>query len=320
VISAARLPSIKLPPQGIERDFDLFICAIGYESRARGAWQHYKLNVKNRFGFGFDQRREISFAENRRFFESEGFNYEELTDLSFRERIRAVFQASQVSGDDKFRVGVDISCFNRSRLAAIVDAARSELLGVKNLEVEFFYTLATYAPPSSMMPANTHVGPVSHSFAGWTSDPALPPCAIVGLGYEQDKALGALEHLQVPHVVALMPLSSISEYDLALKTANSSLLSQLPANRLLRYRVEDPVTTYSTVESLVQGIKREFNPILLPFGPKVFFVCCALAACHHPEASVWRVSAEAAEEALDRNDSGHSVSFCADFESSAAEI
>jgi hypothetical protein len=298
-----------------KRDVDLFICAVGYESRSTAIWSRGHLDATRRVCFGFLEQKEHAFSKNLDFFAKHRFEYVEVDDRQFSIEISSLFAraASLVNPDEDLRIGVDISCFNRSRLASIVDAARRQRDIAQPIRLEIYYTLAQYSSPSTKRPANVHAGPVSAAFAGWTQDPSLPPAGIVGLGYEQDKALGALEHLQVPQVIALMPRSEIGEYDETLRFANSSLLTQLPHERLLRYRVEDPAAIYSIVESVVQGLKGDFNPILLPFGPKIFFLACVLAACHHPEAAVWRVSAGSSEESLDRLPSAHAVSFSTRF-------
>jgi hypothetical protein len=296
-----------------KRELDLFVCAMGFESRATAVFNRGFIFSARKVAFGFNSRKSLAFEENLKFFVGRGFEHAELSDLEFRGLFNRYLEELRAIEGRPVKIGVDISCFNRYRLSAIVDGVRRFDSKVDSVDVEFFYTLANYSPPSSSRPANVHVGPVSKEFAGWTPSPSLPPAAIVGLGYEQDKALGALEHLQIPHVIAFLPNSSIPEYLSDVRAANSSLLSRLDPTSILRYRVEDPVATYIAIESLISGLKSDFNAILLPFGPKIFFMCAVLAACRHDEAAIWRVSAGSAEEAVDRTPSSVSVSFLASF-------
>jgi len=71
------------------------------------------------------------------------------------------------------------------------------------------------------------------------------------------------------------------------------------------YRVHAPVDCFITLESLIYGLSRTKNTILLPFGPKIFALCALLVASVHPTTAVWRVSAGFQEEAVNRQASGY---------------
>jgi hypothetical protein len=58
------------------------------------------------------------------------------------------------------------------------------------------------------------------------------------------------------------------------------------------------------LESVVYGLLKSFNVIVLPFGPKIFTLCSLLVAGLHPTVSVWRVSAGGAERPVNRRASG----------------
>ena len=61
------------------------------------------------------------------------------------------------------------------------------------VDISFLYALGKFSPPPSAQSLNAHVGPVLPAFAGWSMEPDTPPVAIIGLGYEEDRALGAVE-------------------------------------------------------------------------------------------------------------------------------
>lgn len=62
----------------------------------------------------------------------------------------------------------------------------------------------------------------------------------------------------------------------------------------------NPLHLYAELESLVYRICQHRNVSLFPFGPKIFALCSILVANAHPEAAVWRGSAEGLEHATDR--------------------
>jgi len=60
----------------------------------------------------------------------------------------------------------------------------------------------------------------------------------------------------------------------------------------LDYEVLSPVNAYHTLLSLVRGMRNVARPILLPFGPKIFFGLSLLVAMVIDEAAVWFVDGE----------------------------
>jgi hypothetical protein len=186
----------------------------------------------------------------------------------------------------------------------LIDAIRSCSLPVE-IEVDFVYSLANYNPPPEVAPLNSHVGAVLAAFAGWTSEPDRGAVAIVGLGYEEDKALGAVEHVQAAETWILIPTSPVAEYTPALRAANKTLLDVVPRDHQIQYSVSTPLDLFIMLESLVYRLSQSRNPILLPFGPKLFAVCALLVACIYQDTAVWRVSAEGFDTPMDRTSSPH---------------
>jgi hypothetical protein len=254
--------------------YDLAIVAVGFESRAPWIATKFGQSPKSKLGIGFSERQALHFQDNLRVLKEIGYEYFECSDAEFGlalQRIRTLLMHSNSDQGD-LRIAIDISCFNRFRLAQLVE------------------------------------------FAGWSCDPALPPAAVIGLGYEENKALGAVDHLQVSRIIALLPHSPIPEYSEALGKANRVLLESLPEEARTEYEVMEPCGTFQLVENVVAGLEASFNPVILPFGPKIFFVISLLVACYHPATSVWRVSAQDFEEPVDRAPSQHTVAIRAIFD------
>jgi hypothetical protein len=236
-----------------------------------------------------------------------GFAVEDLTDAEFTDRFREICDSvdstvtAATNGPEICcaRMLVDVSSLTRSRLAAVIDHLRSRMLSCA-FSVDFYYTLAQYDPPPREVPLNSHVGPVTPAFAGWTNDPDRGVAAIVGLGYEEDKALGAVEHVQAVEIWTYIPSSPIGQYSTALAKANRTLLDAVSRDHQLTYAVSNPLYLYAELESLIYRLCQQRNVILFPFGPKIFALCSILASCAHPDAAVWRVSAEGLEDATDR--------------------
>jgi hypothetical protein len=287
--------------------YDAVVTTLGYEKRARNVAEKLAPRSEQKYAFGFREQQVLRYSENRDWYQAAGFLAEDLTDAEFVKRfseICARLDVAAEAGSDEKAHGcvtmlVDISSLTRSRLAAVLDNLRSPMLS-RAFSVDFFYTLAQYDPPPQEVALNSHVGPVTPAFAGWTNDPDRGLAAIVGLGYEEDKALGAVEHVQAVEIWTYVPRSPIGEYSTALAKANQTLLEAVSRDRQLSYEVADPLNLYAELESLVYRLCQHRNVILFPFGPKIFALCSILVANAHPEAAVWRVSAEGLEDATDR--------------------
>lgn len=293
--------------------YELIVAAVGFEARAVYLAEKLSLNATRRVCIGFEDRQVLNFARNRQIFVERGFEYFEAPDESFKSLFRHLIEQVAIGDGDTARIAIDISCFNRFRLAAIIETLNLLPTIGRNVIVDFLYVIAAFSPPSEQAIQNTHVGPVSPEFAGWTTDPTLPPAAVIGLGYEQDKALGAVDHLQITHVLTFVPRSPVEEYFTAVKEANASLLETLKSTNVFDYRVHDPVETFYTLESVVSGLVNSYNPILLPFGPKIFSICALLVAVKHDNCAVWRVSGGDLEVPSDRLPSDHVVGLTVEY-------
>jgi hypothetical protein len=285
-----------------DKIYDCAILAIGYEQRSTYIGRSEKVKALRRVALGYNENRILRYSENKQWYQSHEYEVQECSDSDFKSVFKhEVFSAGQINGKNEQQFLIDISSFNRFRLATMVELLREHELEI-TVSVDFAYCLAKYSAPPAHTALNRHVGPVNPYFSGWWTEPELPSAAFVGLGYEEDKALGALEHLQPSEIWAFLPSSPVSEYTPALHQANCSVIEMI-RGRVVGYDVDQPFDLFTKLESLIAGVGRRSNCILLPFGPKIFALCALLVACLHPHTAVWRVSG--AEEAADRV--GHSV-------------
>jgi hypothetical protein len=280
-------------------EYDAFIAAVGFERRSRGVAEFLKPKAKKLLACAFSDRKVLNYDENMAWYLDNGYAVTDRGDEGFRAWLED--NLTGLSGQDgrPLRLAIDISSLSRFRLAVIVDWLRKR--GGENSAIaDFLYSVADFSPPAMADAPNVHVGPVLKSFAGWSLNPNQSTVAIVGLGYEENKALGAVEHLQVSQVWLFAPRSSIREYEVELERANGILFESVSRENRIDYRVEQPFDCFVALESLTDRCLRSSRVVLLPFGPKVFALCSLLVACIHENAAVWRVSAGGAEPAVDR--------------------
>lgn len=190
------------------------------------------------------------------------------------------------------RIVIDISCMSRPTMAAafqaVLEAAQHAVV-----TVDVLYVLAKYTPPPTALPPNEDIRPINDRFAGWPTNATASTALLVGLGYERDKASGACEYFDARETWVFMPQSHIGEYEDAVARNNKDLLArERRRDHVTSYRVERPAETFGLLAAAVSRAVPTMNPVLLPFGPKIFFALCLLVAAVYPESGVWHVTGD----------------------------
>jgi hypothetical protein len=280
--------------------FDMFLCACGYESRSVAVAGEIAYRAKQRVALGFAQQQELNYSKNRSWFERNEFDVFDLTEDEYQIALAATLE--KLRGFGRRTLVVDISCMNRARLARLVSALQMRR---DCIDVAFAYNLADFSPPAEELAPTTVVEPVIPEFAGWTSYPERPSAAIIGLGYEQSRAIGIVDHLEINDAAwVYIPRGPIPDYAVSVDSANQSLFCLIGAEgRRLFYDVMDPAGLFRELNSLTDSLKQIYNPLLIPFGPKIFALATLLVACMQEEVGVWRVSSGVLEPPQDRHPS-----------------
>lgn len=294
-------------PNEFPLDFDLALVSLSAESRCTNVVEMTSFNARTRLAIIEHESLLSSYAKSDKI----------LRELNFSPVNSNVFEATLSASSVSFervqlRVVVDISCMSREMMARVFSWL---LYSRPNIELDLYvcYSVAEFsAPPTSMSP-NEYIAPVAGQFAGWPSA-AQPTSLIVGLGYEPHKAEGAAEFLDASEQWLFIPNSPIDQFRVEVEKNNEGLVERARrSNRLVEYRVDDPSGTYGQLELLVSDLARRSNPVLLPFGPKIFFALGLLQSFEHSQAGVWAVSGERAVAAVDLRPSRCVVGFEAIF-------
>ncbi|GAA3923928.1 hypothetical protein [Litoribacillus peritrichatus] len=226
--------------------------------------------------------------------------------------------------NEEIVVSIDISLISRRILACLLSSLLKLSKG-KKFTLNILYSLAKYAPPPCEdSEPNERVEPVHELFSGWSNIPGLPVQAVVGLGYEKNKALGAIEYLESDESFVLIPSSSENNYRDDILSQNKTLLSFIDDENRLEYDVQAPVDTIYMLDSLLSGYKSQSKLVLLPFGPKLFYLCSLVAALVNPEVAVWNVSSVDQQNVITQDRDivdtfGFSCSVCGNDDSQKAE-
>lgn len=290
------------------RACDMLLVALGYETRATHVASKLAHPPKAKYALAFKERQLFSYKKNEAWFRSRGFAIEPFDELTVREWWQRTVQvvAANKDTDLPLKIVIDISSMSRVVMAEILMGLYEQERDFA-VEVLFAYSPAKYRPPPATPPLITVSGPVVPELAGW-SDPDLPPVALIGLGYEYDRALGTLENLEPTSAWIFMPTGEDSRYERSMEKANSDLMSILPSDHVLSYRVDRAFDLFANLESMVYGLLESARPIIVTLGPKIFaLVAMLVALVHYNRVSVWRVSGGQAEPPLDRSAQGKTI-------------
>lgn len=288
-----------------KRTYDGLLCTVGYESRARHFAEKKKFEARHSWALGFDNRKVLMYPDNLYWYSKSGFKVSEPSDTQFIDAFLEFLRASLDGDDDTRTLCIDISSLTRLRLAVIVDSIRN-FGGNFPLVVDFVYSPAKFSPPPSSSGPNQAVRPLP-GFAGWTNDPSLPHTVVVGVGYERNKAIGAVRYLDPESVWAFIPSEHTHKYATAIEKANGHLWDLISPDKRIYYSVIRPFDCLATLESFTRGALRTNKVTFVPFGPKLFALTSLLVACVHTDVAVWRVSAGEWGEPIDRKPNGEVI-------------
>jgi hypothetical protein len=267
----------------VGRSFDLAIISFGTESRHVHLLNQLKTQMPEvligRSDVNADHDRQV-----RQFVNQYGARV-----CTFEDICREISKRSLLSKSAELRIFVDVSCMSRVDMGEVFAAIKFEAL-TASIRLTIGYCLASYMPPSDVhFPLIRRVAPVHTAFSGWGASAAHPIDAIVSLGYEKGKAIGAVEYLEPRKRWIFVPHSPEDRFLQQVRKQNSFLIKE---ESTINYEVLRPADTYHQLLSLVVGLVQESRPVLLPFGPRIFFAISLLVAMRIEKASVWHVDVE----------------------------
>ena len=288
--------------------YDLALVALGFEQRSSHMAGAFQVPPRTRIAVPFAKDRVHSYDANRLKLLNLEYTIKEVDDNDFVSWWASILEdLAKTCDTDQLRICIDISSLTRRRLAFIIEG-----LSRANVEcsllVDFSYTVAEFSPPPPASESATICGPVSSYLAGWPEDPDKPVAAIIGLGYEYEKAVGALEYLEPTTRVLVKPISRDERFDEEVLKANSEILTSGRRSEIFSYPIGSPTQCIELLDALSFRLRDDHRVVAIPFGPKMFALCSMLIACkYYPEIGIWRISADSERDARDQTASTQTV-------------
>lgn len=256
---------------------------VGYE--ARSAYVASSENFDIEIAVLPEACRELNYSKNYETAQKRNAEFVEENDLE------NYFQ-DFFSNDGHAKISelvVDISSMRRSLIANLIDIIISYSQKIGFL-ASLRYALGEYQLPSAESPSYLHIEPIN-DLEGWTEYPERPLSLIVGLGYEQDLAVAALEYLDPSGVWAYLADGKDARYKADVKQANATLLNVITEDRLLEYDICTPVEVFRDVLEMTQTLASRSRVVIVAGGPKIFSAMAILVKrLVGDEVAVWKVS------------------------------
>ncbi len=290
--------------QAAELPYDSALASVGYEKRSR---QIPEVLTVTGAAIPFRDKQELEFKRNLEFFREKDWNLLGAEDVDCYSKVSTWL--NELLQDDRrpFRVAIDVSSMSRDRIADVVEALFDLPIDIE-LDVDFLYTPAVFQPPppEDAQPPVFDVAPVSAYFAGWWNALDKPLYAIVGLGYELERAASALDVLEPEATQIYTPLGTDGRSLEAVREANQGLIDapSLEDHEIV-YEVADPFTCFRRLEASVARLVDGHRIAMVPLGPKIFSLIATLTAALHPVTTqVIRVSAGRRQGAVAQESDG----------------
>jgi hypothetical protein len=280
-------------------DLDLVVAGSGYETRSTFVPSHLaRERIAQGVALGFADRKVLNRHENDHWFGTSGYEMLEAEGNS-DSVIRALLSEALVRIDRPVRVLIDYTSMTRVWYAGALNALRDLTTRAPRVDVYFTYAPSKFSRPRKPMP-NEHIGPVP-GFSGLDL-PDRRSALVIGLGYEQGRALGLAEYVEAAETFTFHADPALDpKFVEAVLRSNGPLLDRLGPERSFTYPLADLRSTAAKLGSLALGLSGQgYRVILAPLGPKPFSFLCFLLATQYKGLDVWRVSAGTSGKTYDR--------------------
>lgn len=220
------------------------------------------------------------------------------------------------------RILVDVTCMTRADMGLVF----SKLLqptapAMPAIELTVAYVIAEFSPPPAELSPNEHIQPIAPDYAGWPDNAVSSTTLIIGLGYELGKADGACEYFDASENWVFFPESPLPAYDVVVDQNNRQIIERAVRQRkLIKYPVARPAVLLARLGALVADQVNSANPLVLPFGPKIFVAVSLIVASVHSAVGVWHATGDTDLPAVDHKSSSHVASMTVRFEAESVDV
>ena len=276
-------------------NFDIVICASGYEERCTFFYKKLLeksdlLKEAKKICFTFNDRQVLHKVDNDAFFLKNGFDL-----FQYNSQLHSVIEIYDkifTAVNKKFiRVVIDYSSMTKVIYAALVKYLAIFEKPETKIDVLFNYSPAVFSEPPELK-GSMYSEPLPLFPTVELTDKKI--ALLASLGYEDGKAQGIIEYLQVDtNDIYLFYTSKTARdgYYNTVRNHNEYLIEKVPIDHQFEYELENIPQMFSILESLASYlINNSFRVLILPLGPKVFSLIAILVSMKYNDLTVFRVS------------------------------
>lgn len=272
-------------------NFDLFICASGFETRSTFQ-ASYISNVGRKICIGFDNEKDnLERKKNDDFFIKNNF---EILNCSVEENISKNIGAllkdieMMLADSKELKVFIDYSSMTKNWYSYLL-LGMFNLKKRSNLNIYFGYSHAEYVKSSISNTLNRIVSPLF----GYCnlSLPSSPTSLVIGLGNEPNRVFGLIEYFDAIPFIFRTDGSFNPNYKIEIESISKDILNEIPIKNVFEYPVNDLLYTHYILENLCKELLQTNRVIITPCGPKPFTLISLLLSLKYENTiEVWRIS------------------------------
>lgn len=191
------------------------------------------------------------------------------------------------SDNGETNIVIDYSCMTKSWYYTIILYFKKKQLKHNKITCYFIYTPSKFSLPLTPKP-NTEIAPLPGKYIVPTDK---PKALIVGLGYEQNKAEGIIDHLDPKECYLFYSKPALDERFVKHLEINNSYL--LKSRNVVTYPLNDLLAIERELTSIYYLLRDEYNIIIAPLGPKPFTFVSMLMTIKYNDIDIWRVGSGA---------------------------
>lgn len=282
-------------------NYDIFITASGFESRARFIAESYKIKAARKICFGFIEYQDNDVRkQNDNLFNKLGFEYSLASGNDSKEIIRKVsVLIDSFNKKEIINILIDYSSMTRIWYAAVIKLLKFRFSSTQKINIFFCYSFSKFVPPPNDFTFNKYVGPID-GFYNITL-PNKPSALIIGLGYVEARAYGLAEFFDVEPYLFIADASANESFFKTVVDVNKNLIASINEENIFTYPILNLKHTETLLFHIVKDLLDNYRLVLAPCGPKPFTLLCLLTALRFENVDVWRISAGEVDPPIDKN-------------------
>jgi hypothetical protein len=273
-----------------ETKFDFIICSSGFESRSVYSYQkltEIQISSQNKICFSFQERKKISKTKNDFFFKENDFRFIDIESNEILYFTNIYYKLFEEFTKDSITIYFDYSCMTSIIYGALLKYFK-ECNTKKNIDIYFSYTHAMFTEATKSNPLFfNHPIPLFDPVQSTDKKVAL----LIGLGYEEDKALGLFEYFQNDSEDLYLFVTNNNQFYNEVVKSNTHILNIANKQNIINYDLENIPPLINTLDSLVNYlINDNYRVVIAPVGPKVFNLLALIINLYHKDVTTYRLS------------------------------